>query len=273
MAITNGYVTLAEFKLRLQGAASYTAATLSFASATKKISDSARGLARYRGGDLIRVSGSGSNNGVYTVATGGDPDEIVTTEALVNESAGASVTISDASDLRDDATIEAIIEAASRAIDAWCGRRFYAASETRTYDAAHGELVFVDDLLSVTTLSSDPSGDRSYSSTWSSSDYDLEPGNALLEGQPYLRIRARWNGSLRFPSYPKGVKVVGSFGYAASAPDPVAEACLLLAMRLYRRKDAPLGVVGGTMDQPARRIVSEDPDVQTLLAPYRRMRL
>src|SRR3989304_6363143 len=71
----------------------YAAATLAFVSATKKITDSANGLATVLTGDTIRVRGSASNDGVYTVATGGVAGEIVVTEALVNESAGAYLTL------------------------------------------------------------------------------------------------------------------------------------------------------------------------------------
>jgi len=71
----------------------YAAATISFVAATKKILDSANGLAEILTGDTIRVRGSGSNDGVYTVATGGAAGEIVTTEALVNEDAGAYISL------------------------------------------------------------------------------------------------------------------------------------------------------------------------------------
>jgi hypothetical protein len=71
----------------------YAAATLSFTAATKTIADSATGLATFKTGDTIRVRGSASNDGVYTVATGNVAAAIVTTESLADESAGAVVTI------------------------------------------------------------------------------------------------------------------------------------------------------------------------------------
>lgn len=73
--------------------AAYAAATISFAAATKKILDSANGLAQFLTGDTIVVHGSTGNDGVYTVATGGNAAEIVTTEALADEAAGAYVTL------------------------------------------------------------------------------------------------------------------------------------------------------------------------------------
>jgi len=71
----------------------YAAATLAFVEATKKITDSANGLVTVLTGDTIRVRGSTDNDGVYTVATGGNAAEVVVTEALVDESAGAFVTL------------------------------------------------------------------------------------------------------------------------------------------------------------------------------------
>lgn len=72
----------------------YTASTLSFTASTKTIADSANGFvtANFRAGDSITVTGSASNNGTYTlvsVAAG----SIVVVEALVDEAAGASVTM------------------------------------------------------------------------------------------------------------------------------------------------------------------------------------
>ena len=71
----------------------YAAATIAFVAATKKITDSANGLVTVLTGDTIRVRGSASNDGVYTVATGGVAGEIVTTEALTGELAGAFITL------------------------------------------------------------------------------------------------------------------------------------------------------------------------------------
>lgn len=72
-----------------------TAATIAFVASTKKITDSASGLAVFTTGMTIKVTGSVSNDGVYTVATGGVAGEIVVTEALTDEAAGASVMLDD----------------------------------------------------------------------------------------------------------------------------------------------------------------------------------
>ncbi len=69
------------------------AITISFTTGTKIIADSGNGLAFVKTGDLIKVSGSASNNGYFNVATGGTSAQIVTTEALTTEAAGALVTV------------------------------------------------------------------------------------------------------------------------------------------------------------------------------------
>lgn len=55
--------------------------------------------------------------------------------------------------------------------------------------------------------------------------------------------------------------------------DDVAEATLLLATRLQRRKDSPEGVAGVGVDGAALHIARTDPDVVMLLKPYIRVRI
>lgn len=71
----------------------YTAATIGFQNVASSIGDSANGLAIFQTGDVIVITGSVSNNGVYTVATGGIAGAIIVNEAIVDEAAGATVSI------------------------------------------------------------------------------------------------------------------------------------------------------------------------------------
>jgi hypothetical protein len=73
---------------------SYSAATLSFDSATKKILDSANGLAFLVKDDKIEITGSVSNNKPFTVITGAQAGYCVVSEAVITEPAGATVLIS-----------------------------------------------------------------------------------------------------------------------------------------------------------------------------------
>ncbi len=62
-------------------------ASMAFNSATKTITDAANGLGKFTSGMRIRVSGTVSNDGIYTVTTGGTAGTIVVTESLVTEAA------------------------------------------------------------------------------------------------------------------------------------------------------------------------------------------
>lgn len=87
-------------------------------------------------------------------------------------------------DTADDTIIEAVINAVSRAIDGYCGRRFYAVAETRYYTPARSDALLVDDLVSVTSLATDQDGDLVYETAWAAGDYVLYPYNAALESVP-----------------------------------------------------------------------------------------
>ncbi len=170
--------------------------------------------------------------------------------------------------------LENIIMSVSRSIDNYTGRRFWVntSDETRYYQAQSGRRVLPDDIVSVTSLATDSDGDATYEDTWTATDYNLLPVNASLDGIPYNMIEITPDGDYSFPANRnrKAVKVVGKFGWS-SAPYPVQEACLIQSIRLFRRKDAPFGVVGGGEMGQAVVISKLDPDVEMLLRPYVRI--
>lgn len=177
------------------------------------------------------------------------------------------------SQAEQDATLEQLITASSRAIDRWTARRFYGVAETRVYTPAGPTRLLIDDAISVSALATDEDGDRVYETSWSASqDYYLEPANAALDGEPVTAIAVDpANGRYAFPLAPRSAQLTGSFGYCASGshPAPVEEACLRLATRLYKLADAPLGVAGSAEMGLIR--ISQDRDLQDLLWPYRRV--
>ncbi|MCC6629956.1 MAG: phage head-tail connector protein, partial [Chloroflexi bacterium] len=127
-------------------------------------------------------------------------------------------------DTTEDAALESLVEAVSRAIDDFCGRRFYAATQTRYYTANRSDRLLVDDLLSITTLKTDDDADGTFETTWTASDYLLAPYNAQQESQPqpYWRIESAPSGSYSFPvCVPRGVQIAGSWGFASTTPDVV----------------------------------------------------
>lgn len=140
-----------------------------------------------------------------------------------------------------DSELESVIEAVSRAIDAKTRRCFYATTDTRYYTAEFHDMLIVDDLLSVTTVQTDDDADDTYETTWTTDDYLLEPYNTT----PYDLIMTSNNGDYSFPvGVRKGVKISGSFGYSATTPPAIEEACILASMRVWKRRDVLFGVAG-----------------------------
>jgi hypothetical protein len=181
------------------------------------------------------------------------------------------------SDTVDDTALEQAVEAASRAIDGHCSRRFWTDS-TATARVFYPDTPYVcrvDEFHTTTDLAvkTDTGDDGTYEQTWASSDYQLEPLNGVADGRegvPYRQVRAV--GDYTFPttnaSNRAPVQVTAKWGWAA-VPEPVQQACLLLAAELFKRKDAPFGVAGFG-DFGAVRI-REDARVMSMLAPYRRV--
>lgn len=167
------------------------------------------------------------------------------------------------SSTNDDARLENAIESASRAIDAVCRRTFFATSAVKYFEAREAMYARLpDDLLSVTTFAYD-SGDRNYVN-FAVSDYELEP----LPG-PYSEVHIAPGSDKSFPLGRRGLRIDGSWGYCAtgSYPDAINGACLILAVRYFKRRDAAFGVLG-TPELGFQRITSRDPEVKQLLYPY-----
>lgn len=171
-----------------------------------------------------------------------------------------------------DADVNAAVEAASRGLDEGCGRRFWAdpdALQVRYYDAT-GDLVRIDDLVTLTTLATDPGGDGTYEQTWTrDTDFVLSPLNAPADGRPWETVTRHPSGSHRFPAgYPRAVRVTGRFGWPA-VPPAIAQATTILAAKLLKRsREAPFGVVSMGLDGAAVHIARTDPDVGFLVRPF-----
>lgn len=168
-------------------------------------------------------------------------------------------------DTADDTELQDKLSSASRRIDRDTGRRFWVDSSAtaRTYRATHETLLLIDDISTTTGLVVEVGR----GSTWTavdSSGYDLLPENALADGkaiETLERVDACWPlwGSTR-------VRVTAKWGWPA-VPDPIKDACLLLATRLFRRKDSPEGVAGFG-DLGVVRLSRYDADYENAIAPY-----
>jgi di/tripeptidase len=173
----------------------------------------------------------------------------------------------------DDTLLETCVESASRQIDTHCERVFTYGTATRVYTPRDSYVTEIDDLISLTTLKTSSAADGVFDITWTATDYQLEPLNGLSGGlySPYTVIRAVGDYLYTTTGEEATTQVTGVFGYGTAVPTDVKQACNLLAIRQFKRYDSPLGVAGFG-DIGVVRVSRLDPDVESLLSPYRKVR-
>jgi hypothetical protein len=178
-------------------------------------------------------------------------------------------------DAVDDALLEMAVESASRLIDGHAARQFWSAGTASRYFVAQDDFVVeVDDLASGTvTVQTAQDADGIFDTTWKTTDFQLEPLNAVLDGIPWPYTTIRAVGDYLWPvsGGEALVKVTGVYGWP-SVPIAIKQACIIQASRIFKRLDSPLGIAGFG-DLGAIRVTRDlDPDVAQLVMPYKRMR-
>lgn len=153
----------------------------------------------------------------------------------------------------DDARIEQAIEAASRLIDSVTRRKFVSSTESRVFGAS-GVTVWVDDASAVTLV--EQSNDQTTWATVASTSW-------VANARPPIRSLIRIDGS----EWYSFVRITGTWG-SASIPTAVQEACVIQAVRLFKRPDSPEGILTGEFG--AARLARVDPDVLALIRPLAR---
>jgi hypothetical protein len=184
-------------------------------------------------------------------------------------------------DTLDDDLIDNCVGAASRLIDGYCNRRFWqtGTAEARVYQAEDSFYCSIDDIAGTAlTLKTSTQADGTFDLTWSRSDYQLEPLNGNLDGLTWSYDKIRAVGDYLFPTVNANygeqalVQVTAIFGWP-SVPEPITQATIIQASRIFKRYDSPLGVAGFG-DLGAIRVSRFlDPDMAQLVEPYRRMRI
>jgi hypothetical protein len=184
-------------------------------------------------------------------------------------------------DVLDDDLIDNCAGAASRLIDGYCNRKFWSvgSATSRVYTAEDDYYCSIDDIAGTAlTLKTSSLADGVFDVTWTVTDYQLEPLNGNLDGLTWSYDKIRAVGDYLFPNVNANygtqalVQVTAIFGWP-SVPEPVTQATIIQASRLFKRYDSPLGVAGFG-DMGAIRVSRAlDPDVAQLVEPYRRMRL
>jgi len=185
------------------------------------------------------------------------------------------------SDTTDDTLLEKLVESSSRSIDKIANRRFYAdtSATTRLYRAYSDLFVYTDDISGTSGLvvKTDEDGNGTYSKTVTlNTDFILDPLTASALGRPFTQLTMVSNTET-WPIFPgltqnglrPGVQVTAKFGWP-SVPSDVNVACLILTADLYKRKDAPGGVLG-LGDLGVIRMSPVGRDVSQMIRAYQKI--
>ena len=168
-----------------------------------------------------------------------------------------------------DAELNRARASASRSIDKTTGRRFWL-DETpvqrvftprgRIVRQDEGDLFLIDDIGSAVGLVVETGS----GATWAAvTGYETSPDNALADDKPItglLRPLGTWGTAT------SRLRITAQFGWPA-IPEDIHEAALILASRLYKRRDSPEGIIGSA-EWGVRNLSRRDPDVWNLIEPY-----
>lgn len=167
-----------------------------------------------------------------------------------------------------DAEIQLALDAAEEAIEAFCGRRFWAdttPTSRRYRPPLATPALAIEDTVSVSSVALDEDDDGTYEAAVT--DWYLAPqdGDGTRPYRWLVRRNAVWPAG-------RSVEVTGVHGWPA-VPSAVRQATVLQAGRLLKRgREAPFGVAALTLDGGAVMLRSRlDPDVEQLLRPLVRV--
>lgn len=181
-------------------------------------------------------------------------------------------------DTADDSLLDDAINAASRQIDAFCGRIFYAegSASARKFFTDDLYRLRVDDISTTTGLivKYDDDDDGTYEVTVSASEFQLLPINGVvggITGNPFYIIELISDGSNEWPldysSNRPRAEITANWGYAA-VPEQIRQATLMLASELFAMRNAPLGVAGvgdfGVVN------IQQNREITRMIAPFRK---
>lgn len=173
----------------------------------------------------------------------------------------------------DDSLLEMAVESASRQIDSYTERIFYnAGTATRLFAPLDNYVCATDDFITLTSVKTSEDGET-FDTTWETTDWQAEPLNGVSGGlvTSYTQIRAIEDYLFPTRGGEATVQIAGTWGWSA-VPIAVTQATVILASRIFKRLDAPLGIISGELGS-MRVGFKLDPDVQHLIEPYRKLRM
>lgn len=178
--------------------------------------------------------------------------------------------LSDDADRLSETLLEKAVNAASRAVDDWTGRRFWQ-DPAPTVQRFRPERCDRADVADISTTSGLVVETRaSAGGDWAAwtldTDFELDEAPGSAEGA------AAWDklvavGSLAFhPARFRSLRVTAQFGWSA-VPIQVEEATILRAVAIFKRKETPYGIADFGEFGPVR-IGRQDSDVMEMLRPF-----
>lgn len=200
-------------------------------------------------------------------------------KSSLNDSSGQS---------KDDYELQRACITATTLIHDLCGQHFYQVNEARTFSYESIYEMFIDPVVpgSITEFAIDYNGTGVYDTIWTEGvDFQTlrynEKYNArwIGEARPhdFVRILMSSGGSAHRTMLPfvwaytpnNRVKITATWGWP-QVPNNIEHAALLLAVDLFKMKDAPWGVAG--MGELGMVKTQANPEVMELLTKYREPR-
>jgi len=184
----------------------------------------------------------------------------------------------DIDDSEDDTYLGGILEAVSRSVDDYTGHRFYvnATDETRVYTVqSSSTFECPNPIVSLTSLKTDTTNNGTFDRTWAAADYELWPWNAATDSKPYTEIRVAEDSSgngYTFETTPRGLQLVGVFGYWTSVPPVIKEATIREARLWYLEGESPTGMQNEELGTSTAGDSPLSAGVKRMLAPFVRVK-
>lgn len=155
----------------------------------------------------------------------------------------------------DDPLIGRLIDAASQAIDTYTDRSFAAEVGDRTYRYTSGGVLYVNDLVSVTSITNGDGTALDMASVTLAPPADTPKWMVISTGLTRGEIT-----------------ITGVWGYGAAVPADIVQACVRWAAYMYRQKDAQVYETTAIPDAGVITVPQGMPaDVKILLDRYRRL--
>ena len=156
----------------------------------------------------------------------------------------------------DDARLLSLLESVSRLIDRYCNRHFYVLNATRKFDGDGTQRLLSPDLVSVDAsgVKTDDNKDRTFETTWATTDYLLLPSNAdptsanNPQSRPYGSVEVDTDAGTK-ADWPVGrltVQIAGQWGWwrhlkrASETANAVADA-ITTSVTVSSRTDVEAG--------------------------------